>query len=200
MTFELRSPPKAFVDISTMKNLRTEILYATRHNFTGAVLPGYSVAGAWLRQEAAEKLSEVLVELQKYNLGLHVWDAYRPQRATQAMVEWAEHSGKNHLLDEGYIARKSRHNSGAAIDLNTYDLTTGLCTPMGTDWDCFTADSHTHNCDGIIRENRLFLQSIMSQFGFEGYSKEWWHFQLLNASSFPSIDVPYGVLEPLVFR
>jgi zinc D-Ala-D-Ala dipeptidase len=194
---QLRETPQGFVDLSNMENLRVEILYGTRFNFTGNILPGYLAQGAWMLSEGAEQLQELALEIKKDNLGLHVWDAYRPRRATLAMVIWAENSGKIHLVEEGYIARNSRHNSGAAIDLSIYDLSSGEMLPMGTQWDCFTEDSHIHNTKGIALQNRMYLQSIMSKYGFVGYEKEWWHFELQNASRFPSFDIPYGDMEQI---
>jgi D-alanyl-D-alanine dipeptidase len=56
---------------------------------------------------------------------------YRPARATRAMVQWAERTGRRALLDSGYIARRSRHNLGVAVDLMMVDLETGTEVPMG---------------------------------------------------------------------
>ncbi|HZE74598.1 MAG TPA: hypothetical protein VE091_04770, partial [Gemmatimonadales bacterium] len=44
---------------------------------------------------------------------------------TRAMVTWAERTGRTDLLDQEYIARRSRHNLGVAVDLTLVDLATG---------------------------------------------------------------------------
>ena len=146
-------------------------------------------------EEGFTQLEQVAKRLIPKGLGLYVWDAYRPRRATLAMIEWAERTGQGYLVEEGYIARRSRHNSGAAIDLSLYALSSGKLLNMGTEWDCFTEESHVPNTTGIALENRLFLQEIMSEHGFVGYEKEWWHFELHNARQFVLRDVPYGADE-----
>ena len=112
------------------------------------------------------------------------------------MISWAENTGNGYLVEEGYIARRSRHNGGAAIDLSLYSLGTGQLLDMGTEWDCFTEASHIPNATGAALENRMFLQQAMKQHGFIGYEKEWWHFELQDAHRFVLRDVPYGIEEP----
>jgi D-alanyl-D-alanine dipeptidase len=91
--------------------------YAGRQNFTGDRLPGYLAPRALARREVVEALARVQERLRGGLYGLKVFDGYRPVRATLAMVEWAEATGRRHLLEEGYIARRSRHNLGVAVDL-----------------------------------------------------------------------------------
>ena len=107
---------------AVVPGLLLDLRYATPDNFTSAPLPGYGVPRAFLRQEAAAALARVQLRLRARGLGLKVWDAYRPVRATLAMVAWCERTGRTSLLDEGYIARRSRHNQGVAIDLTVVDL------------------------------------------------------------------------------
>ena len=99
-----------------------DLRYATANNFTGAVLPGYQAQKALLRREAAQALARVEARLRTAGLGLRIWDAYRPLRATMAMVAWAESTGRTDLLDQEYIARRSRHNLGVAVDLTLVDF------------------------------------------------------------------------------
>src|SRR5215210_4550945 len=68
-------------------------------------------------------------------LALEVFDAYRPVRATLAMVEWTHRVGRADLLRDGYIASRSRHNLGAAIDLTLVERDTGRELDMGTPFD-----------------------------------------------------------------
>src|ERR1700722_8563553 len=56
---EGRAPPAGFVDASKIAGVRIHIGYATAENFTGAPLPGYAAAGAWLLAPAAEALAKV---------------------------------------------------------------------------------------------------------------------------------------------
>ena len=106
------------VDVRALDStIRVEARYAGPDNFTGAPLPGYDANRALLRREAAAALARVQRRLAAEGLGLKVWDGYRPVRATQAMVAWTERTGQTWLLDSGYIARRSRHNQGVAVDL-----------------------------------------------------------------------------------
>jgi D-alanyl-D-alanine dipeptidase len=150
--------------------------YATERNFTGAVLPGYEARRVLLHREAAVSLARAQENLESEGLGLRVFDGYRPVRATLAMVDWAEASGRVDLLDDGYIARRSRHNLGVAVDLTLIDLETGRALDMGTPYDTFTEDAHTMNAAGEILERRLLLKEALEVVGFENYQKEWWHY------------------------
>ncbi len=150
--------------------------YATERNFTGAVLPGYEARRVLLHREAAVSLARAQANLEPEGLGLRVFDGYRPVRATLAMVDWAEASGRVDLLDDGYIARRSRHNLGIAVDLTLIDLETGRELDMGTPYDTFTEDAHTMNATGQILERRLRLKEALEGVGFQNYDKEWWHY------------------------
>ena len=51
---------------------------------------------------------------------------------------------------------------------------------MGGTYDFFGEESH-HTFQEISltnKRNRELLKSVMSQFGFRAYSKEWWHYTL----------------------
>lgn len=191
----LRSPPAEFSSLSTIPHTRLDIRYGTTDNFMGRPISGYGALGAWFRAEGVEQLRKLALGLEKQGLGIIIWDAYRPRRATLEMVQWAKETGQKWLLEEGYLVYRSRHNAGGAVDLNFYDLQTGIAMDMGTEWDHFSEASHVHHAEGQILENRLFLQQMMRQAGFSGYETEWWHFELPDATSFPLRDVPYGADE-----
>lgn len=150
--------------------------YATSDNFTGAPLPGYDANRAFLRREAAAALGRVQRRLAADGLTLKVWDAYRPVRATLAMVDWTRRVGRDDLLRDGYIASRSRHNLGLAIDLTLADRATGRELEMGTPFDTFSAAAHTANASGVAAANRRRLQSVMESEGFTNYDQEWWHY------------------------
>ena len=141
---------------TTVPGAQFELRYATRDNFTSAILPGYDVAKPLLRREAATALAGVQRELEAKGFGLKVWDGYRPVRATLAMVAWCERNHRTDLLDHGYIARRSRHNQGVAIDLTVVELTTGRELDMGTPFDEFSERAHTANASGQQAVNREF--------------------------------------------
>jgi D-alanyl-D-alanine dipeptidase len=153
-----------------------ELRYATSNNFTGAPLPGYLANRAFLRREAAAALARVQRDLRLQGLGLKIFDAYRPVRATLAMVDWTQRVNRPDLLKDGYIASRSRHNLGLAVDLTLIELATGRELEMGTPFDTFSAAAHTANASGEAAVNRQRLKAAMEAEGFTNYDQEWWHY------------------------
>jgi len=181
-TVETEIAPDAVADtlLTDVRSLDPTIVvdmrYATSNNFTGAPLPGYLGNHAYLRREAAAALARVQRDLRSEGLGLKIFDAYRPVRATLAMVDWTERVNRPDLLKDGYIASRSRHNLGLAIDLTLIDLSSGRELEMGTPFDTFSTAAHTANATGAAAANRQKLKSAMEREGFLNYDQEWWHF------------------------
>ena len=153
-----------------------ELRYATPHNFTGAPIPGYEANRAYLRREAAAALVRVEHALVAQGLAIKVFDAYRPVRASHAMVAWTQRVHREDLLRDGYIASQSRHNLGVAIDLTLVNRATGRELAMGTPFDTFSPAAHTANATGVAAANRARLVRAMEAEGFVNYDQEWWHF------------------------
>ena len=151
-----------------------ELSYRTRRNETGRPLPGYCEDWALMHERAAFDLGRVQRHLRRRGLGLLVLDAYRPLRATEALVRWAERTGRGHLVGT-YIARRSRHNTGSAVDITLVRARDGKRLRMGGF--ALGPASHTLNASGRILRNRLLLKEAMERFGFASYSNEWWHFE-----------------------
>ena len=181
-TAETEIAPDAMADtlLADVQSLDPTIVvdlrYATSNNFTGASLPGYQANRAYLRREAAAALARVERDLRPQGLALKIFDAYRPVRATLAMVDWTERVHRPDLLRDGYIASRSRHNLGLAIDLTLIDLATGRELEMGTPFDSFSAAAHTANASGLAAVNRQTLKAAMEAEGFLNYDQEWWHY------------------------
>ena len=179
-------------DVRTLdQSIVVDLRYATANNFTGAPLPGYLANRAFLRREAAAALARVQRNLRPQGLGIKVFDAYRPVRATLAMVDWTQRVNRADLLKDGYIASRSRHNLGLAIDCTLIDLATGRELDMGTPFDTFSAAAHTANASGQVALNRQKLKTAMEKEGFVNYDQEWWHF---------SLDVPHPLRFDRVIR
>jgi len=204
------------VDPSIVQDIR----YAGPLNFTGAQIPGYGAAECVLVREAAEALRAVQADLRKQSLGLKVFDCYRPARAVTAFVTWTAQPEDPNLKNEyhprlskdalipKYIARRSGHSRGAAVDLTIVQLSVpqiepsqhgGVCRPsqtdssqsseldMGTGFDCFDVLSRT-KAPGITdsqRSNRTLLLKAMRRHGFRNYAGEWWHYSL-HLEPFPN--------------
>jgi zinc D-Ala-D-Ala dipeptidase len=173
---------------SVDRTIRTDVRYATANNFTGAVLPGYERPLALLRPPAAQALARVQARLRPRGLGLKVFDAYRPVRATLGMVDWAERTGSQWVIQQGYVARQSGHNVGRTVDLTLVSLRDGRELDMGTAYDTFSEAAHTANASGQVAENRRILVEAMAAEGFQNYEKEWWHFSIPGPRE--PLDVP----------
>jgi D-alanyl-D-alanine dipeptidase len=171
--------------------IRVEARYATPNNFTGAPLPGYEANRALLLREAAEALGRVQRRALAEGYSLKVFDGYRPVRATRAMVDWTERVGRQDLIRDGYIAARSRHNLGLAIDLTLIRNDGGGELAMGTPYDTFSEAAHTANATGEAARNRALLVRLMEAEGFTNFDQEWWHF------SFPA---PSALRFDLVIR
>lgn len=192
----LNTPPEGWTDLrQALPTAQFDIRYHTADNFTEAVLPGYGAEGAWLRDEPAAALVQVHTALAEHGYGVKVYDAYRPLRGTLGMVAWATRTDQVHLLDNGYIARRSGHNRGNTIDLSIYELATGNEPDMGTAWDTLSEASHTRNATGEALERRLLLKQVMGEHGFDAYWKEWWHFTFEPDDGLPHRDMPYACFE-----
>jgi D-alanyl-D-alanine dipeptidase len=187
--------PDGFVDLGTMDGIVLDIRYYTEDNFVGRRVDGYEAPKAYLSQEAAQSLQKALVALKAEGLGLKVYDGYRPQKAVDHFVKWAElpsdtltkakyypEVDKKDVFDLGFVASRSGHSRGSTLDLTLVTLETGDEIDMGSGWDFF-GDISSHGADGISAiqsTNRMRLKTVMEQHGFKAYAKEWWHYTLKN--------------------
>jgi D-alanyl-D-alanine dipeptidase len=179
------------IDIRLIEpTIMVDALFARANIFPGAPLPGYEPIRALRRVEAAAALARVQRRARNEGVALKVFDGYRPVRATVAMVEWAERTGQQRLIRDGYIASRSRHNLGLAVDL-TLIGGDGRELDMGTPFDTFSSAAHTANATGEVASNRRLLVLFMQAEGFTNYDKEWWHF---------SYEVPNPLRFDLVIR
>ena len=166
-----------------------DITYAGKDNITGRRLPGYCEEWALMLDPAARDLGRVQRYLRRRNRGLLILDAYRPARATRALVRWAERTGRGHLVGT-YIARRSRHNLGSAVDLTLVRASDGKRLRMGR-YDALGPGAHTFDATGAVLRNRLALKNAMERFGFTNYWREWWHYEhRLTGTTY--LDLPLG--------
>ena len=185
--------------------IEVELRYATAHNFTGRVVDGYeSTDAAILRTEAAEALANVAADLEVRGLGLRVYDAFRPTRAVQFFMDWAQTADdstkaeyypdfeKPQLFELGYIAEQSGHSLGGTVDLTVVDLATGQPLDMGGPFDFFGARSHyeTEGLTPLQIDNRATLHTAMLARGFEQYPLEWWHYSYPVPEGAERLDFP----------
>lgn len=176
--------------------IRQDLMYATSHNFTGAVVPGYVSKRAIFTKQAAKALLNVENQLRQQGYTLLVKDTYRPNRAVQFFkTEWKNMPDHPEMkqryypdltkaeLFDGYIAKHySRHSSGSTIDLTIVDLKTTKELDMGTPVDFLAATSNV-GYPGLTeaqKKNRAILSEVMKANGFQGMTSEWWHYTLAN--------------------
>ncbi len=174
-------------------NLRSDMRYYSSNNFIGKPIDGYIKPKCILTKEAAAALKNVQDELGRLGFGLLIYDAYRPQKAVDQFVKWAEdptdtimkskyypNINKKDLFDKQYIAKKSGHTRGSTVDLTIVSLTTGHILDMGSEYDLFDEKSSTDypNITRNQRAIRLLLKRRMEKHGFKSHSKEWWHYTL----------------------
>lgn len=186
--------PKAFVYAKIeIPSIQVDLQYCGDNNFVGETIDGYNANVAIMTKQTAAALKKVQTELVKQNLGIKIYDAYRPQRAVNHFVRWAKvvndtlmkqqfypQVNKRNLFKAGYIASKSRHSSGSTLDITIVDLKTGEALDMGSPYDFFGSESWVEN-KNLTKEqskNRQKLQTVMLTNGFRNYPKEWWHFTL----------------------
>lgn len=172
-----------------------EIRYYSTYNFVGERIDGYEAPVAWMTQQAADSLKVVNDELKAKGYRLKIWDAYRPQRAVNHFIRWAENVqdtamkavfypmvDKSLLFEQGYIWARSSHSRGSTVDLTLVDAATGKELDMGSPFDWFGEESHPDyiNTTEEVKRNRHILWDAMLTHGFTMIDSEWWHFTLAN--------------------
>jgi D-alanyl-D-alanine dipeptidase len=128
--------PEGFVALRAVdRTIIQEIRYFTPHNFVGERIAGYQQPLCILTKPAAQALHKAQVKLLRRGYSLKVYDCYRPQRAVDHFVRWAEDLNdeamkgefyprvdKTRLFEDGYIAEKSGHSRGSTLDLTLVRL------------------------------------------------------------------------------
>ena len=173
-----------------------EIRYYSAFNFVGERIDSYNAPVAYLTKEAAYALKKANDDLMKQGYVIEIFDAYRPQSAVDHFKRWAKDldatemkpyyyptMDKSDLFRLGYIAEKSAHSRGAAVDLTIVDMISGQELDMGSAFDYFGEVSHSLHTEGLTEaqiNNRMILRKAMTDNGFKPLDEEWWHFSLEN--------------------
>lgn len=181
-----------FVD-EFLSGIRWDAKYSTWDNFTGKPVDGYVVNRIVSTRALCAALEKAQEYAASFGFGLLLWDGYRPQSAVDCFLQWSKQPEdgltklkhypnivKTEILKKGYVAVKSAHSRGSAIDLTLYHLASGMLVPMGGDFDLMDSVSH-HGAKEITQveaRNRQHLCSIMEASGFVSYDCEWWHYTL----------------------
>jgi D-alanyl-D-alanine dipeptidase len=188
-TGTLAQPSRKVADIVDLREVSPHIIvdmkYATEDNFTKKRL--YDSNTCFLRKSTAAKLDAVQKELEGMNLGLKVWDCYRPLAIQRVL--WAI------LPDERYVANPetgSRHNRASAVDVTLVD-SQGKELQMPTGFDDFSvrADHHYQDLPEQAIRNRGLLKGLMEKAGFIPLPEEWWHYDDEKWMQFDLMDIRF---------
>lgn len=128
-----------FVD-EFVSGVRWDAKYATWDNFTGRPVDGYlanRIVGTSALCTALNRAREAAAEL---GFGLLLWDGYRPQRAVDCFLRWSEQPedglakprhypniDRAEMFERGFVAARSGHSRGGAVDLTLYCLARRTC-------------------------------------------------------------------------
>lgn len=171
-------------------SLVLDLKYATTDNSTGG--KKHSQIKCFARREVAQRLALVQKKLAKRGLGLKVWDAYRPFSAQKDL--WETAPNKRFVADP---SKGSNYNRGAAVDVTLVKLDTGEELEMPTKFDSFSPKAGAARKRGASAEaleNKLALQQVMQEHGFNVFASEWWHFNYEKSAEFAVLDVSFEEL------
>ena len=197
-----------------------DLKYTGNDNLVGRPLIGYSPSGsALLTEDAAKTLPKMISMLQttalRRELNMHeptllLFDAYRPQMASDDFWEWSQtecvknkqqyypNIDKKDFFSLGYVAKQSSHSRGSTLDLTIVDTANGKMIPldMGTAFDFMDELSHPDNANVSPQafKHKQFLKKFMAEFGWIGISSEWWHFTFSN-EPFPETYFNFPVVK-----
>ena len=185
------NPEKELIDLEKfIPGIVLDIRYATTDNFMKEKI--YSLAKAYARKPVAEALKKAQNDLSKQGLGVKIYDAYRPYKATVKFYETYH--------DTTYVAspyRGSRHNRGCALDMTIVNLKTKAELKMPTGFDSFSKDAwpSTPISDPLANKNRKLIIDAMEKHGFKVNASEWWHFDFIGWKKFEVMDIDFEELE-----
>ena len=173
-----------FRALSGIPGIRVDLRYASPDNFVGVDL--YSPFDcAWLHREGAARLEAAAQELtrRRGDVELVVLDALRPQRVQERL--WAKLQGTGLEIYLAPPERGSIHSFGMAVDITIAGRGGGPELDMGTPFDDLTELSHPVREGAFLQSgqisraqvaNRQLLRDVMAAAGWQGISREWWHF------------------------
>lgn len=167
-----------------------DLRYATINNVCGHKL--YANVDCYLHEDAAKLLRKAVDLAKKQGFKLKIFDCFRPIEVQKFMFRRFPSNDPQ----GGFISNPKDgaipHCRGVAIDLTLVNISDNKELDMGCDFDEFSSLAY-HNCREIsprAARNRLTLLNIMTEAGFDFYSKEWWHYQVFKPREYKVIDAP----------
>ena len=123
-------------------NIKIWLRYSTETNFVGKTIDGYFANNVLvMTNEAIEAIEKVNKLANHDGFNLVVYDAYRPVKAVENFVRWANDPNdiknkqiyypdvlKKDIIPDGYVSNASQHCHGSTIDLTLIRNDTDLNT------------------------------------------------------------------------
>lgn len=136
--------------------------YYGSENFIGRRITGYEGKRIICTEKAAYALQKVVAELREKGFKLVLYDGYRPQKAVDEFVRWAEDendiikkdkyypnfANKKELFEQGYIAARSSHSRGSTVDLTIIESGKPFVTGEKANW--ITKNGKPYLNDGTL--------------------------------------------------
>lgn len=196
-TLAQTAPPKEpnkreadLIELIELDNtLKLDIRYATDDNFTGKTV--YAEPRAFLQKPAAEALIRIHRQLKKQNLGLVIFDGYRPWSVTKIFWDVTPEDKRKFVANP---QKGSRHNRGCAVDLSLFDLKTGKEIEMPSGFDDFTDKASPNYTGGTTEQTKYrdLLRAAMEAEGFTVNDNEWWHFDYKTWADYAIYDIAFS--------
>ena len=184
----------------------SNLFYTTTHNaFYKDMYSQFGLTEALVHPALYEKLLLIEPKLEKANLKLVIYDAFRPLEVQKFMYETAPDYLRPYIAPPPTAhSRRGFHPRGVAIDCYLTDLA-GNELDFPTKPDAFyhgyekdpTYPDYLKKChrdyqgNDLTREqknNSLFLENLMKAVDLEPLPHEWWHFNLKEAWTYPLIE------------
>ena len=161
---------------------KIDIKYATSDNFTGGKI--YDFDDAYLRYGTVMKLKKAADALRTQGYRIVIWDGFRPQSAQFTLFENAPDPTYVSDPNKGF----SSHSSGGTVDI-TLANADGVLLEMPSGFDEFSAkgDRNYDDVSETAGNNSKLLEKAMTDAGFKGYSKEWWHYSDTDSYEYDDI-------------
>lgn len=194
--------PKGFVYLRNIDpTILQDLRYATYANLIGRPMAGYNSSQCIVTRSVALALAKLQHKLKQYNLGLKVYDCYRPLSAVKEFMAWSINPYNQRMQDDfypkvvktdliktGYMSYPSSHTRGGSVDVTLVYLPippqkSATEVSMGTNYGYLDEDSQplkTAEVPDYAQKNRLYLRKSMESVGFKPTDKVWWHFTMRN--------------------
>ena len=174
------------VDAAQLAGVKISSVYATSANLFGA--PLYQTPKLYVADVLLPALGKVQQALKTEGYGLVLWDAYRPWSASK-LANLALPEGKKGMLEDPET-KGSPHNTGLAVDVSLYDLSTGEEVEMSSGFDEPSPRQYASYAGGTSRQRALrsLLRETMEANGFKGIEMEWWHFEFSEIEKYQHLN------------